>query len=292
MENELSADYTKDDGYTPAQVPTAHMHPATAFFFGAWYSFVLASAMSGGVKYLHPETPAAHGILQSIAWAIGSGIAIAVASRLARSHRFSVGVGSTLVSASAWGALLYFLRNDLDGAVAESIFGYSISVRTFLIGFALLILIVGLASAFFGATSRNDEELTTRLLLVPSGHWFWLWIAGFAWVSMFPIIAYYFWLQLATALYSVIHPSLWFQVGSGLFLGFIGIVALFKGIEISLRAVSDKSSYGAIVWKRMAMFLVGTVLLASLVSPFLLNLDIDRMKDMPASLGAHPWWIL
>jgi hypothetical protein len=42
----------------------------------------------------------------------------------------------------------------------------------------------------------------------------------------------------------------------------------------------------------MAMFLVGTVLLASLVSPFLLNMDIDRMKDMPVSLGAHPWWIL
>ena len=109
---------------------------------------------------------------------------------------------------------------------------------------------------------------------------------------MFPIVAYYFWLQIATALYSVIHPSLWFQVGSGLFFGFIGIAALFKGIEISLRAVFDKSSYGAVIWKRVAMFLVGTALLASLVSPFLLNLDIDRMKDMATSLGTHHWWVL
>lgn len=292
MENDLSVDCAIDDGYIPTQVPTAHMHFASAFFFGAWYSFILASAMSSGVKYLHPETPAAHGILQSIAWAIGSGIAIAVASRLARSHRLLVGIGSSLVSAFIWGVFLYFLREDLDAAVGERIFDHSLSLQTYLIGFAILILAVGLASAFFGATSRNDEELTAHLLLVPSGHWFWLWIAGFAWVSMFPIVAYYFWLQIATALYSVIHPSLWFQVGSGLFFGFIGIVALFKGIEISLRAVSDRSSYGAVVWKRVAMFLVGTVLLASIVSPFLLNLDIDRMKDMPASLGAHPWWVL
>jgi hypothetical protein len=40
------------------------------------------------------------------------------------------------------------------------------------------------------------------------------------------------------------------------------------------------------------IFLAGTLFLASLVSPFLLNLDINRLKDMPASLGAHPWWVL
>jgi hypothetical protein len=292
MVDDLSADYTIDDGYVAAQVQTAHMHFASAFFFGAWYSFILAAAMSSGVRYLHPETPAAHRILQSVAWAIGSGIAIGVASRLARSHGFLVGVGSTFVSASIWGFLLYFLRGNLDATVGESIFGHSLSVQTYLIGFAMLILAVGLVSAFFGSRSRNDEELTAHLLLVPSGHWFWLWLAGFAWVSMFPVVAYYFWLQIATALYSVIHPTLWLQVGSGLTLGFIGIFALFKGIEMSLRAVYDRNSYGSVVWKRVAIFLLGTLLLASIVSPLLLNLDINRMKDMPASLGAHPWWVL
>jgi hypothetical protein len=292
MENELSVDYTIDDGYVSAPVPTAHMHPVTGFFFGVWYSIILASAMSAGVKYLHPQTPSAHGVLQSLAWAIGSGVAIAIASRLSRSQKLAVGIGSSLVSASVWIAFLYFLRDNLDQTTGDTIFGQSLSLKSYFIGFALLILVIGFISAFLGANSRNDEELTAHLLLVPSGHWFWLWVAGFAWVSMFPIVAYYFWLQIATALYSVIHPSLWFQVGSGLFFGFIGIAALFKGIEISLSAVSDKSSYGAVIWKRVAMFLVGTALLASLISPFLLNLDIDKMKDMATSLGAHHWWVL
>jgi hypothetical protein len=264
----------------------------TGFFFGVWYSIILASAMSAGVKYLHPQTPSAHGVLQSLAWAIGSGVAIAIASRLSRSQKLAVGIGSSLVSASVWIAFLYFLRDNLDQTTGDTIFGQSLSLKSYFIGFALLILVIGFISAFLGANSRNDEELTAHLLLVPSGHWFWLWVAGFAWVSMFPIVAYYFWLQIATALYSVIHPSLWFQVGSGLFFGFIGIAALFKGIEISLSAVSDKSSYGAVIWKRVAMFLVGTALLASLISPFLLNLDIDKMKDMATSLGAHHWWVL
>ena len=293
MENELPADYETDgDEYVVAAPPTAYMHFTVAFLFGAWYSIILASAMSAGVKYLHPETPDSHGILQSGAWALGSGIAIALASCLSKSHRLAVGVCSTFVSVSVWIALLYFLRRDLDKSTGDNILGHPLSVGNYLIILSSLILIVGLASSFLGASSRNDEELTAQLLLVPSRHWLWLWIAGFAWVSMLPIVAYYLWLQIATALYSVIHPSLWFQVGSGLVFGFLGIASLFKGIEISLKAVSDKSSYGGVVWKRVLMFLAGTLVLASLVAPFLLNLDINRMKDMPASLGAHPWWVL
>ncbi|AXC09702.1 hypothetical protein ACPOL_0319 [Acidisarcina polymorpha] len=69
-------------------------------------------------------------------------------------------------------------------------------------------------------------------------------------------------------------------------------MALLFGVQMSLKAVSDKSSYGGVVWKRVLMFLVGTVVLASLVTPFSLNLEIDRLKDIPASLGAHPWWVL
>jgi hypothetical protein len=293
MGNELPADYEIDaNGGVVSALPIAHMHFTVAFLFGAWYSITLAAAMSAGVKYLHPKTPDSHGILQSVAWALGSGIAIALASRLSKTHRMAVGICSTFVSVSVWIALLFFLRGDLDRSTGDSIFGHPLSVGNSLIVLSSLILIVGLASSFLGATSRNDEELTGQLLQMPSRHWFWLWIAGFAWVSMLPIVAYYFWLQFATALYSVVHPSLWFQVGSGLFFGFLGIVALFKGIEISLNAVSDKSSYDGVVWKRVLMFLAGTLVLASLVAPVLLNLDINRMKDMPTSLGAHPWWVL
>jgi hypothetical protein len=156
----------------------------------------------------------------------------------------------------------------------------------------LLILIVGFVSSFLGAALRNDDELMARLLNVPSGHWLWLWIAAFGWVSILPIVLYYVWLQFAIGLYSIIHPSLWFQVGSDLFFGFWGILALIVGVDISLKAVSDKRSYGGIIWKRVMVFIGAGVLLASLVSPVLLNFDIYRMKEMPASLGANPWWIL
>jgi hypothetical protein len=293
MENELSAEYEIDrhDDVVSA-TPKAQMPFVGALLFGAWYSIVLASAMSLGVKYLHPETPAAHGILQSIAWALGSGIAIALASRISKNHRWIVGICSTVISAGVWIGLLYFLGYDLDQPTGDSIFGHELSVKSYLFGLTLLILVVGLASSFLGAESRNDEEITGSLFMVPNRHWLWLWIAASVWVSMVPVVLYYLWLQFAIALYSTIHPSLWFQLGSGLFFGFLGVAALFKGIEVSLRAVSDRSSYGGLVWKRVLMFLAGTLVLASLVSPFLLNLDINRLKDMPASLGSHPWWVL
>jgi len=280
------------DDHAPSADPTAHMHFTAAFIFGAWYSIILAAAMTSGVKYLHSENPDAHAILQSVAWALGSGIAIGLASRLSKTHRLAVGICSTFVSVSGWIVLLFFLRGGLDQSTGESVFGHPLSVGNYLIVLTSLILIVGLASSFLGATSRDDEELTAQLLLIPSAHWLWLWIAAYAWVSMLPIAAYYFWLQIATALYSFIHPFLWFQVGSDLALGFLGVVALFIDIDISLRAVADRSSYGGVVWKRVLMFLVGTAVLASLIAPVLLNLDINRMKGMPASLGAHPWWVL
>src|SRR5271165_5271656 len=259
MENELHADHKMGaDDHAPSADPTAHMHFTAAFIFGAWYSIILAAAMTSGVKYLHSENPDAHAILQSVAWALGSGIAIGLASRLSKTHRLAVGICSTFVSVSGWIVLLFFLRGGLDQSTGESVFGHPLSVGNYLIVLTSLILIVGLASSFLGATSRNDEELTDQLLLIPSRHWLWLWIAGFAWVCELPHVAYYVWLQFATALYAIIHPSLWFQVGSGLFFGTIGTVALLFGVQISLKAVADKSSYGGVVWKRVLMFLVGT----------------------------------
>jgi hypothetical protein len=203
MEDEFSADYESDrHDYVVNPVPQAHMPFIGALFFGAWYSIVLASAMSLGVKYLHPETPAAHGILQSIAWALGSGIAIALASRMSKNHRWIVGIFSTVISAGVWIGFLYFLRYDLDQPTGDSIFGHELSVKSYLFGLTFLIVVVGLVSSFLGAESRNDEEITGPLFLVPTRHWLWLWIGASVWVSMVPVVLYYVWLQFATALFN------------------------------------------------------------------------------------------
>jgi hypothetical protein len=293
MEDQRVADFQTLGDDDPGGSAAASRIPFLAsFLFGAWYSIVFASSMSLGVKYLHPESPSAHGILQSFAWALGSGFAIALASRLSKTHRLAVGVCSSFISASVWIAFLFLLRADLEKGIVEVAFGHSVSLKAYLIGFSLLTLIVGFVSSFLGATSNSDEELTTTLLMVPRRHWLWLWIAGCLWVSMFPIVAYYIWLQFATALYSIVHPSLWFLEGTDLVLGSLGVAALFIGIEISVKAVSDKESYGGVVWKRVLVFLAGSLVLASVIAPFLLNIDIDRMKEMPASLGSHPWWVL
>jgi hypothetical protein len=271
-----------------------HMPAIAAFLVGAWYSMSFGAAMSLGVKYLHPDTPPeAHGILQSFAWALGSGIGIALATHLAKSHRMGVGIGSTLISMSIWIGFLYVLRGNWEAETDQTIWGFSISIGTFLILLTLLVFIVGVISTMTVVASHNGDELANMLLLISTVHWLWLWIAGFAWVCMIPIVVYYVWLQIAIGVYATIHPSLWGQAGLDTVFGFLGIFALLFGIEISFKSVSDKGSYGGVVWKRVLVFLAGTVLLGGVISPLLLNIQIDRLKELPASIGAlHPWWVL
>src|SRR5258708_22221874 len=114
MEDQRSADFQtlgSDDLGGPVAAPRIPF--VAGFLFGAWYSVVFAASMSGGVKYLHPESPSAHGILQSFAWALGSGFAIALACRLSKTHRLGVGIFSSFVSASVWIAFLFLFRDDL-----------------------------------------------------------------------------------------------------------------------------------------------------------------------------------
>lgn len=291
-EHEHRNDEMGAEDYVVRHTATAHMHFVAAVLFGVWYSTIFAFATTAGVKDLYRETPGAHGLLESVALALGSGIGIALASRLAKTHRVIVGICLTFIPVSIWIALLFSMHAEFEEATGQSVFGHPLSARQEIMFISSLTLLVGLASTFLGARSGNDDELADQLLMIPSRHWLWLWIAGFAWVYELPHVAYYCWLQVATALYSMIHPSLWFHTGSGLLLGTIGTVALLFGIQISLKAVSDKSSYGGAVWKRVLMFLVGTIILASAVTPFSLNIEIDRLKDIPGSLGAHPWWVL
>jgi hypothetical protein len=80
MKDQQSRDFQAGVGsHLGDPVAAPRMPFAAAFFFGAWYSVVFASSMSLGVRYLHPESPWAHGMLQSFAWALGSGFAIALA---------------------------------------------------------------------------------------------------------------------------------------------------------------------------------------------------------------------
>src|SRR5579859_685504 len=140
MENELPPDYEIDpEDYVVKALPTARMHFTVAILFGAWYSIILAAAMSAGVKYLHRETPDLHGILQSLAWALGSGIAIALASRLSEKHRQAVGISSTLVSVSVWIALLFFLRGNLHQSTGDSLWGHPLFVEDYFIVLTSLI---------------------------------------------------------------------------------------------------------------------------------------------------------
>ena len=256
------------------------MHFSAAFLFGAWYSIVFSCAMSFGVKSLNPESPDAHWILQSVAWALGAGFAIALASNVSQTYRLLVGVGSTLVSVAFWIALVFFLR------------GYFHPPDQLIGGLAALILIVGLAGSYLGASLPRGEGLAGLLLLVHPRHFLWLWVALWFWVSVLPMVGYYFWLQVSTGLFSLIHPSLWFSDAFDLALGYAGIFALLKGVEIALRSLINRTSYGGTVWKRTLMFLFAFFVLTSYVAPKLLDADIGGLKKVPTEFGVRPWWVL
>jgi len=291
----LTYDALVAEDSTGKKDPAEHLNFVVAFLMGGWYSIVLGAAMSMGFKYLHPDTPDAHAILHTVAWALGSGLGIALATTLAKTHHIFVGIGSTTVSVGVWLALLYAVRRDFDDVVSASIFGFTLSLGTYLIILAALVCVAGLFGAYLGAQARTNEEyqdLRGMLLPIASFHWLWLWLPCMAWLAMVPVVAYYFWLQIAATLYATVHPSLWFQIGFDFFWGFLGLMALVFGILISLRAVSDRHSYGGAVWKRTLVFLAGTLILAGVISPLFLNIDIAQLKGIPASLGAHPWWLL
>jgi hypothetical protein len=280
-------EYVVDDYQAAGQ-----LHFFAAICVGIWYPLVFGAAMSNGTKYLDSGAPEAHGVLQACAWALGSGIGVTLASIVARSHRHLVGICGSLLSAAVWFSFLILSRGILDSSDDVLVFGHAISAKQYLLGFSFLVLFAGLAGYVVARVIPNDDEFVTDLLKVKSVHWLWLWVAAFAWLVMLPTVVYYFWLQIAVALFSIAHPSLWLQAGSDLFFGLLGTAVLLFGIHISLRALTNQIPWGTTLWRRVVLFVLGTFVLAALISPVLLNLDIYRLKDVPASMGVHPWWIL
>ena len=119
-----------------------------------------------------------------------------------------------------------------------------------------------------------------------------------AWVCMVPMAGYYLWLEIVTSGYSLVHPSLWFNPawdkdwGFGFVPGIAGIAVLFMGIAISIEAISSRTPEDRSRKGRAAEFFLGTVILVSLVAPFLLNWSIASLKELPMPNGGHAWWIL
>ncbi len=150
---------------------------------------------------------------------------------------------------------------------------------------------------YFGAQAVTPNSLSEVVVSVRARHWWWLWIPAFAWVSMIPVVLYYVWLEIITTGYFAFHPWLWFNgswdrdVAFGLMPGFMGIGALVYGIYLSLRSVIPPKD-SETTKRRVTRFLAGTVLLVSIVSPFLLNWGISHLKDMPIVKGSTSWWIL
>jgi hypothetical protein len=291
--NELDLTNRLDDGQ---ELVNAGLNPFIAVMLGSWCGLVTAAATSYGLKYLQRESPSQSIVLQCLAWAMGAGIGTALAACLVKRSAFLVGAFSSLLPAGIWLAVLPLLMNSDEAPVSPSVFGHALSIRGFFIGFFILTIIGGLVGAAIGAGARDDEEIVQTLRGIRYRHWFWLWIALYAWVTMTPTVIYFLWLEVIGSGYMLIHPSLWFSKvwtsGWTFTFGMGGIAALMYGIDLSLRNVSTTHSESVHIGKRVLMFLLGTAILAGPVSNILLRLAIHSLKHLPDGITAHPWWVL
>lgn len=279
-------DKTADRKYVLGKMP-----PVTAALIGISYSIFLGMGVSSGVKWLHHETPQAHKFLETFAWIIGSGMGCAVAARLAKRRGMIVGLFSASISASFWLILWYFLRDERASETGQAIFGHHLTVSETLGLIAALNLAIGAALTWFGFQTNVNEDWAAPLIEIRRGHWFWLWLALSTWLSALPVIVYTCWLLFATLIYSVAHPSLWFSDGASFFWASLGITSYLFGIQVSLQFLLDPDKkYSKTA--RFFGFLGGTGILVGMLSTFLLNLDIQRMTEIPKSLGSSGWWLL
>jgi hypothetical protein len=115
-------------------------------------------------------------------------------------------------------------------------------------------------------------------------------------VAIVPTALYYVWLEMVSAVYVVVHPSLWLAeawgVGWTTMFGVWGFAALFYGIELSLTNLSPTKSEGRSWGKRFGLFLLGTFVLAGPVANILFRIAIHSLKHLPDGIIINPWWIL
>lgn len=272
--------------------PRSPLSPFSAIAAGAWYGLVFASAMSLGLDYVSTSHDT-HPYLSSLASALGAGMGAGLCSLLARKWKMVIALLATVPCAAIWLVVINLGNRKLDPVLFEwrpSAFWVGVT-------FTALTLLCGAAGGVIGAQEITPDGFGEQLLNVRPRHWLWLWIAAGSWVSMIPVVAYYLWLELATSGYVLIHPSLWFNaswdkdVAFGLMPGIIGIAGLAYGIDLSLRSVAPPKK-GESTKRRVGMFLLGTVVLATVVASFFLNWGIAHLKDMPLMKNSAGWWIL
>jgi len=161
----------------------------------------------------------------------------------------------------------------------------------------VLTMISGLAGTAVGISARNNESYEGTLLLdIRSRHWFWLWLAFYAWVVEIPTGIYYVWLEVISTGYVLIHPSLWFHdawtEGWTVSFGIAGVTALVYGINMSIESVSVWGRANMRSGKRVFRFLLGTLIMAGPVANFLFLIAIHSLKHLPDGITQNPWWIL
>jgi hypothetical protein len=270
------------------------LNPTAAFAVSFWYSLTAAAAMSSGFAFLYRNSQNEYYLAQSLMWSVGIGIGIAIGVYLARNSRFAVGIISSFFMS---GLLLSLLRLGGNGGDSDvSMFGFRPSTTQFLLGMAALTLFFGMLGAIGGSALRSHESVADLSLGIRSRHWFWLWLAVYAWVAILPTGIYYLWLEIISTGYVLIHPSLWFSEawteGWTLTFGMFGFVATVEGIKLSMRMVSTTNSSHLRTRKRVLHFLLGTLILAGPVANILFRIAIYSLQRLPDGITTNPWWIL
>ena len=290
--------YTIAEHESLATIPTpatsGGLNPIAAVIVALWDSLTAARAMSSGFHFLYQDSQNDYFLAQNLMWAGGIGIGIAIAVCLTRGSRLLVGGISSLVMSGLLLSLLLLGASAGDSDV--SIFGFRPSPTQFLVAIAVLTLLSGLLGTAGGKAMRDHQSLAGPILGVRGRHWFWLWLAVYAWVAVLPTGIYYLWLETISTVYVLIHPSLWlaeaWTEGWTLTFGFAGFAATIYGVQISIFNVSAACSSEVRTRKRVLQFLLGTLILVGPVANILFRIAIHTLKHLPDGITTNPWWIL
>lgn len=296
----VSDEVEEDEGWAlvaPADSGLAHedgINPVAAVLLALWYSVAAAGAMARGFAYLHEDSPSSYAFVNNLMWCAGIAIGIGLAAFLARSARWIVGVLSSVILSSLMLCLLFI--SEAGEVVDVNIFGFRPTMVQFLVGLATVTLLCGLVGTAVGVSFRQDEAAKEAVLGIRHRHWFWLWLALYAWVAIVPTAIYYVWLEVVSAFYVLIHPSLWFAEAWGVTwttsFAFMGFSALFYGIDLSLKSVSAARSGTDSTIRRVGLFLLGTLILVGPLANILFRIGIHSLKHLPDGITANPWWVL
>lgn len=267
------------------------LSPSAALMLGAWYSIVFGIGAGLGANALDPTGAERNGILWSVAYASGAGFGISLASALSRSRRFAVGACVSVLTAALWLLPLVFLRDHLGDPIGKPVFGQPLSLRFYSLGQIILVLGIGIPASLVVSRISEGQNTLAMLRAVRPSHWLWLWLVGTYWMADLPLVGYAAWVLVATAFYAVVHPSLWVGSGEALAVGLTGTSLFCLGVDASLKAVADRTSYGGRRLNRVLVFLAAGLLIAPPITRVMLNMEIAVVKADVSRIENRPWWV-